>query len=124
MKEGCRLEHSQLDDARDLQRLAALQGVIAVRMLQVRDLAAPDRPEANNPAVLQRTVPALWIKVVSHLGGVAADALTPRQFILTIARRGGYLGRRHNGRPGWKVIWRGWYDVERMVEGLELMLPP
>ena len=55
---------------------------------------------------------------------LAAEALTPRAFLLTIARRGGYLGRKHDGRPGWKVLWRGWYDIERMAEGLAFMRAP
>ena len=93
-------------------------------MLGLRPRAAADGPEANHPAALQRTVPPLWIQLVSRLGGVAADALTPRNFLWTIARRGGYLARKHDGRPGWKVIWRGWYDVQRMVEGVQLMHPP
>jgi len=123
-KEGCRLERSQLDDVADLQRLAALTGVVAVRMLQLRDLADAEGPEAENPAALQQHAPPLWIDVVSRLAGESPAALTPKTFLLTIARRGGYLGRKHDGRPGWKVLWRGWYDVERMVEGLQLMRGP
>jgi hypothetical protein len=113
-----------LDDVEDLQRLAALMGIIAVRLVQLRDLADADCPEANNPVALRQAVPPVWIKVVSRLGGVSQEALTPRDFLLTIARRGGYLGRKHDARPGWKVIWQGWYDIERMVEGVELMQPP
>lgn len=124
LKEGCRPERSQLDDVEDLQRLAALMGIIAVRLVQLRDLADADCPEANNPVALQQAAPPVWIKVVSRLGGVSQEALTPRDFLLTIARRGGYLGRKHDARPGWKVIWQGWYDIERMVEGVELMQPP
>lgn len=124
LKEGCRVERSQLDDVSDLQRLAALAGVVAVRMLQLRDLADEDSPEADSPPALQQSVPALWIEVVSRLAGRAAEALTPRAFLLTIARRGGYLGRKHDPRPGWKVLWRGWYDIERMVEGLQLTRAP
>jgi len=124
LKEGCRVERSQLDDVEDLQRLAALSGVVAVRMLQLRDLADASCPQRDAPAALQRAAPAMWIEVVSRLAGVSRDALTPRAFLLTIARRGGYLGRKHDARPGWKVLWRGWYDIARMVEGLELVRGP
>lgn len=124
LKEGCRLERSQLDDVQDLCRLAAVTGVIAVRMLQLRDLADAGCPEDNHPAALRQAAPPVWIRVVSRLAGLSPEALTPREFLVTIARRGGYLGRKHDGRPGWKVIWQGWYDVERMVEGVELMRPP
>jgi hypothetical protein len=124
LKEGCRVERSQLDDVYDLQRLAALAGVIAVRMLQLRDLADADGPEANSPARLQQAAPSAWIEVVARLSGQAPEALTPRGFLSLIARRGGYLGRKHDPRPGWKVLCRGWYDIERMVEGFELMRGP
>lgn len=124
LKEGCQIQRSQLDDVDDLQRLAALSGVIAVRMIQMRDLADSHCPDVDNPATLRQTAPVLWIKVVSRLAGLPDEALTPRVFLLTIARRGGYLGRKHDPRPGWKVLWRGWHDIEQMVEGLQLMRPP
>ena len=124
LKEGCRVERSQLDDVADLQRLAALAGVVAVRMLHLRDLADEDSPQADSPAALQASAPPAWIDVVSRLAGVAAAALTPRVFLLTIARRGGYLGRKHDARPGWMLLWRGWYDIQRMVEGFVLMRAP
>ncbi len=124
LKEGCRVERSQLDDVRDLQRLAALAGVVAIRMLQLRDLADATCPDAENPAALQQAAPPDWIALVSRLAGLDAEALTPRVFLSTIARRGGHLGRKHDGRPGWKTLWRGWYDIERMVQGFVLMRAP
>ena len=124
LKEGCQVERSQLDDVHDLERLAALAGVIAIRMLQLRDLADAGCSDADSPEALQKAAPPLWIDVVSRLAGQAPEALTPRGFLLMIARRGGYLGRKHDARPGWKVLWRGWYDIERMVEGLQLMRGP
>ncbi len=124
LKEGCRVERSQLDDVADLQRLVALAGVVAARMLQLRDLANENSPQADSPVALQSSTPPAWIEVVSRLGGVAAEVLTPRVFFLTIARRGGYLGRKHDAKPGWKVLWRGWYDIQRMVDGFLLMRAP
>ncbi len=130
-KEGCRLEASQLDEVKDLQRLASLIAVIAVRILQLRNLAQrnsrrPDDPrrsgkdESQSPQVLQREVPRLWIAVVAKLAKCDPQKLTPRRFWTTIATRGGWLGRTHDPPPGWKVIWRGWYDITRMVQGAEL----
>lgn len=123
LKEGCRLEHSQLESIENLQRLVALLSIIAVRMLQLRDLADPKRAGAtiDDPAALQRTCPGLWIAVVAALAGIDPMRLTPRRFHLAIAQRGGYLNRPRDGRPGWKVLWRGWYDITQMVRGAELM---
>lgn len=123
LKEGCRLEQCQLEALDNLQRLAALLSVIAVRMLQLRDMADPQRvgQAADDPQTLRQHCPALWIKLVAALARTAPDQLTPRQFFLTIAKRGGYIGRKRDGRPGWKVLWRGWYDITQMVRGAELM---
>lgn len=118
LKEGCHLEQSQLDQPRDHQRLAAILSVVAVRLLNLRERAESDR--SQDPSALREQTPLIWIELVARLGRVDPQHLTPRQFWLTLARRGGYLGRKRDGRPGWKVIWRGWYDVHQMVCGAEL----
>jgi hypothetical protein len=116
LKEGCRVEEASFDDALDVQRLAAIKGIIAVRLLQLRELA---QKAGSEPAALQQAVPRTWVRVVAALAKVPAPTLTPRQFWLTIAQQGGYLARRRDPRPGWKVLWRGWSDIQHMVRGVE-----
>jgi hypothetical protein len=136
-KSGCRLEASQLDDAADIQRLAAIIAVTAVRLLMLRGLAdrsrhasstgVEPRSEQQQAEMLQNAVPWLWIVVVARAdkkNPVDPQALTPREFWLRIARRGGYIGRRNDGRPGWSTIWKGWYDFMLMFQGAELMATP
>jgi hypothetical protein len=120
LKEGCRAEMSQLDQPEDHLRLAAILSVIAVRLLQLRDMADPACPESDDPQALQRWASPTWIKVVARLAKSEPARMTPRLFFLTVAKRGGYLGRKRDPRPGWKVLWRGWYDINLMVEGVEL----
>lgn len=130
-KTGCRLEASQLKTAAGLECWAALIAITAIRLLQLRDLAQSavgDEAEssaspANRPAVLQALVPRTWLLIVARLAKHDAEALTPRQFWLTIAKRGGFIGRKRDGPPGWMTIWRGWYDVMMMVQGVELLVP-
>ena len=127
-KTGCRLEASQLKDAEAIRCLAALVAVVAVRLIQLRDLAqtaedtASGDPEAptHRPEALQAVVPRSWLIAVAHLAKCRPDELTPRAFWRTIAKRGGFIGRKSDGRPGWQTIWRGWYDVMMMVQGIEL----
>ncbi len=148
-KEGCRIEASQLDDAEDLKRLGAILAVVAVRLLQLRDLgdaheprtrvieiAAPDGRQVltepaltdlhaarrDDPAALRKLVPPLYIKIAAKLAKVREEMLTPRQFLLTVAKRGGYLNRKCDPRPGWRAIWHGWYSLSQMVRGAELVL--
>jgi len=120
LKEGCQVEAAQFDDAMDVQRLAAIKGIIAARLLQLRDLADQAGDDASR---LQAMVPMLWILVVAALAKLPAETLTPKQFFHGIAKRGGWLGRKHDRRPGWKVLWRGWKDLHMLVEGAELMRP-
>ena len=58
---------------------------------------------------------------MARLGAQSIATLSPRQFWQTIARRGGWLGRKHDGRPGWKAVWDGWHDVALLVEGAMLI---
>ena len=118
LKEGCRVEATHFDDAADVQRLAAIKGVIAVRLLQLRDLADQ---AGDDPRALQRAVPKLWITVIAAIARVEPATLTPKQFWRTIAKQGGYLARTRDPRPGWKVLWRGWYDIQQMVKGAQLI---
>jgi hypothetical protein len=118
LKEGCGIEKSQLDEAEDIQRLAAIMCVLAVRLLQMRDLA--DSAEAESPAALAAMVPPLYVQLIASLAKVPTEELTPRKFWHTIAKRGGWLGRKQDSRPGWIVLWRGWSDLVQMVRGAEL----
>lgn len=122
LKEGCRIEAAQLDEAADLMRLGAILSPAAIRLLQLRDLAERASQDAtlDTPEMLQRMVPALYLLIVAGLAKADARTFTPRQFLLTIAKRGGYLGRKHDPRPGWKVLWRGWIEIVQMVQGAEL----
>jgi hypothetical protein len=99
--------------------------VIAVRLLQLRDAAhdALREPAANDtPARLARIVPAARIAVVARLAKVEASTLTVSQFYRRVAMRGGWLGRKSDGPPGWKTLWRGWSELYWHVQGYELAL--
>jgi hypothetical protein len=118
LKEGCGIERAQLDELCDIRRLSAILSVVATRLLQLRDLAESDR--CDSAAALKQQVPPLWIALVSVLAKCKPQRLTPKLFWHTLARRGGWIGRKSDPRPGWKVIWRGYYDLVQMANGVEL----
>lgn len=119
LKSICGLERSQLDDAADLQRLASILGVVAVWLLQLRDAAHSTQEQAQDPAALRQIAPPIWIQVVAKMSGQSEETMTPHSFLLAIAKRGGFLGRKSDGNPGWKTIYLGWVDFARMVEFAE-----
>jgi hypothetical protein len=125
LKQGCRIQASQLDHAQDVCRLGAIMAVLATRLMQMRDLAdAPDPPVAGKSVStgrgLKDQVPWMYLLIIAQLAGVRPEQLTPKLMLLTIAKRGGYLARKHDRRPGWIVLWRGWTDIVQMAQGAEL----
>ncbi|MFL5696121.1 MAG: IS4 family transposase [Ktedonobacteraceae bacterium] len=46
--------------------------------------------------------------------------MTIQQCWHAIARYGGYLGRKSDGPPGWKTLWRGWLHIQTLLEGVHL----
>jgi hypothetical protein len=114
LKTGCRLTERQLATADRLEAMTGLLSVVAVRLLQLKTMARydPDRPAED-------VVPPLWIellvKVRKNLS--TKDSLTAYQFYRELAKLGGFLGRKHDGEPGWITIWRGWEKLHLMVRG-------
>jgi len=97
LKEGCRLEYSQVHEILTLRRLSAILSVVAIRLLQVRNLAQGKAKDA--PQALRATIDPLWIEVVALLAEVPTDDLTPERFWKAVAKQGGFIGRRSDGLP-------------------------
>ena len=46
---------------------------------------------------------------------------TLREGVRAIASLGGFLGRKGDGEPGVKTLWRGWQRLKDMIRGWQLM---
>jgi len=44
--------------------------------------------------------------------------LSAKEFLYALARLGGHLGRKGDRPPGWLVLWRGWMELQPLVEGM------
>jgi len=115
LKTGCRIEQRQLQTYEGLRTLLGVLSPEAVRLLQLRTVArqAPELPA-------QQVLPADLVQVVAHLAHVPTAQLTTQPCWYTIARQGGYLGRKGDGPPGWKTLWLGWFYVQTLLEGVHL----
>jgi hypothetical protein len=56
-------------------------------------------------------MPAAW-----RYRGRRTD-LTVQEFYQALARLGGRRNRRGDHPPGWLVLWRGWRQLQAMLEG-------
>ena len=114
-KTGCGLEKVRFQDGHSLGAILAILSVLAVRVVQLRS-AVRSQPDAPAESVAT----ALEIELVQQAWGLAATAWTVLAFVSGVARLGGFLGRRCDGEPGWKVLWRGYQRLQAMVEGVRL----
>jgi len=116
LKTGCRVEHRQYATSDRLERVTGLLSVVAVRLLQLKFVARsePDRPAA-------RVVPSAWLCMLKALRKRNRHINTVGEFFRSLAMLGGFLGRKHDGQPGWITIWRGFEKLILCIRGADAM---
>jgi hypothetical protein len=119
LKTGCRLEDRGLRDAEALKRLIAILAPLAIRLLHLRTLA---RKAPQEPACVH--LPAQEVHVLARVLNVDPFLITMEQFWHQVAHWGGYLGRKSDGPPGWKTLWKGWLRLQTLVDGFRLASSP
>lgn len=121
-KTGCDIENMQFTHQSRLEPMIALQSVIALTLLNLRD--ASRRPDAKT-APATSVVAAEYVTVLSAWRhGEARPAWTVHEFFLALARLGGHQNRRRDKQPGWIVLWRGWTALQLLVTGSRLGQQP
>ncbi len=115
-KNGCAEEDRRFETAEALETCLALLSVVAVRILQLRS-ALDHQPEA--PA--EQVATASEIAVVRRYGRIRRNQpLTVAAFVRGVARLGGFLGRKRDGKPGVRSLWRGYQRLQDLVLGYQL----
>ena len=127
MKTGCGIELMQFTTRKALEVGIAMLSVVAVQLLRLRDLARQDEAGGGGGGEPAATA-AVDVVGPEHVEALslwrwheARPDLTAREFLAALGRLGGHLGRRGDGPPGWLVLWRGWTELQRMVEAIRLV---
>lgn len=106
LKSGCLVERLQLETAERLRRALVVYSEVAWRLLWLT-YEARAHPEAPCTEVFDElTWRLLWVADCP----TAVVPVTPpdlRTAVRKIAMLGGFLGRRGDGEPGVKTLWRG-----------------
>jgi hypothetical protein len=119
LKSGCRLEELQLETAQRLRRALALYAIVAARLLHLTYLARQEPNASCEPAVNVEE----WEVLRLHFRPGEPLPVQPpslREAMRWIGRLGGFLGRKGDGEPGVKVLWRGLRKLQAMVLGFRL----
>jgi len=115
LKSGCNIEKSQLRHAERLQRLLAFLSILAVRLLQLRDLSR------STPHLLAiQHVDPLLVQIIALRSNKSPNNLSLGLFWMEVAKLGGFPARKSDGYPGWLRLWRGWLQLLDIAEGARL----
>lgn len=121
LKTGCKIEQSHFDSAQDIERLLGFKAPLAIRLLELRDLAR------NTPSVAAKSVvePLMVAVLARRVGKLSSTRplsfeMTLGDFWAGVARLGGHLGRKGDGNPGWRAIWSGWHYLATLTDGARI----
>ena len=113
-KTGCNIEDPQFTFVERLQPMIALLSVVAITLLNLRDLSR-DAQLRDLPATV--IIDEELVDILSGWRYREQRLLSVREFFLALARLGGHQNRKGDGDPGWLVLWRGWITLQQMVAG-------
>jgi len=114
LKSGCKIEQRQLETAERLERVLAVDQVVAWRLLALCKAAREQPGAAVNAWLSQPEWQALWCHV--HQCPVPPK-LPPsvRQTVRWIAQLGGFMARKGDGQPGPITLWRGLHRLHDLT---------
>jgi hypothetical protein len=119
-KSGCDVENLQLETVPRLKKALSIYMAVAVRIVALRGLLQeqPDQPCTVIFTPLEWRLLWSWKKRLPCLPECPVPTL--REAAMWLGQLGGHLGRKSDGLPGIRTLWRGWRDLHLLIEGQKL----
>ena len=117
LKSGMGIEKIKLQYAENIKRFIALCIPMAIQILKRRYLAETI-PEVSATEVLGANEMKALKKMIKKNRGIQTRRISVKQCVEYIAFIGGWMGRKGDGPPGVRTIWRGLKDVEFLAKFL------
>ncbi len=116
LKSGCRIEEVRFESAARVAKAVALYTPVAVRIVALRDAGRLDAESPCTSVLSDDEWRALWTRI--HRAPPSPRARPPSmgQAVQWIGRLGGHLGRKGDGMPGVRTLWRGLRDLCLLTE--------
>ena len=120
LKSGTRIEELQLKSVQRLQKAIMIYSMAAFRVMQLV-YAGRYYPTVSCELILTK---AQWITLymlIHKSNQIPQEPPCLQQAVQWIGRLGGHLGRKQDGPPGLKTVWRGYQQLCAATRMYELM---
>ncbi len=115
LKSGCQIEELQLEARDRLMRALAIYAIVACRLLYIT-YAARTTPDVPCTAFISEEHWEALFRFHNKVKKVPKKPYTIKKAVFLIASLGGFLGRKSDGFPGVKVLWRGLTRLDDIVK--------
>jgi hypothetical protein len=117
-KNGCNEEARRFETAAGMEACLAVLSVVAVRVFQLRCAL-----EAQGDERAEQVATAEERELIRRFVRAKKKRMTVREFVRGVAQLGGFLGRKCDGEPGVRSLWRGYQRLQDMLLGFHLHAP-
>jgi hypothetical protein len=122
LKNGCKIEELQNRKAERLQKLILMYSIISVRILSMTYLAR-QKPETPCTELMEEQEWKVLYCIANKTSKVPSTIPTMKEIVAYLAKLGGFLGRKGDGEPGAKVIWKGLNELNIVLEHYKYLSP-
>jgi hypothetical protein len=121
LKSGTKIEELQLKQAESLQKAIHLYSIAAMRIMQMVYLSRVS-PKVSCEIVLTKEQWIVLYMLIHKTKEVPKESPCINEAVRWISRLGGHLGRKQDGEPGLKTVWRGYKKLCDATELYDIMI--
>jgi hypothetical protein len=121
LKSGCNIEKLQEREAEKIKKLVTLYSIISIQILTMTYLSRVYPKDSCEELFTKKEWSILYC-ISNKSKKPPQTAPTIKEAILYIAKLGGFLGRKSDGDPGVKAIWRGYSELNTILKHYEYLV--
>lgn len=121
LKSGCGVEKLQQHDAEKLRKLILMYSIIALGLQRLTYLSRLN-PDVPCTQVMSEDEWQVLYRIANKTKSLPAKPPTLQESVLALAKLGGFLGRKSDGAPGVKVLWRGLQVFRNVLDTYRFLL--
>ncbi|UOF88778.1 IS4 family transposase [Fodinisporobacter ferrooxydans] len=122
LKNGCEIEELQNKKAERIQKLILMYSIISIRILSMT-YKARQNPETPCTEFLEEQEWKVLYCIANRTSTIPPIAPTIKEAVSYLAKLGGFLGRKGDGEPGVKVIWKGLTELNIVLKHYNYLSP-